>query len=263
MTSQATKYAQYIVDADAYLRKQTSNGSRIRVEYKEVAAQLGIGLSSASSALLALSRIPGSGLKCVKSGTYEFITPAKYPPELNQLKDNLRVAGRRPMRKTLLTEVLAYLRERPGQLVTIAGVTDDLDALDGSVSSILRRLHLGGFLEDRSDIGRGTYRVIPQEVPLREVRADDEPVAIFDNLSGVQRKILDRVVDNNLPNGDAALMSGPLPAKPTPATIAKNVTPVMQKAGTGEFYKQVSQTKSGKIVVQGPDGTLYYLVEVE
>jgi hypothetical protein len=273
MSSRSRKYAKSIVDIDVLLRQRAVGGSRIRVSYTEVAEALSIGSSTASAALLALLQIPNSGLKRVKQGQYEYVTPDVFPPDLKVLKDGLR-ENREPVRKGLSTEVIAYLNEHRGELVTIQTVSAALDAHDGSVNAILNRLADAGELEIMFPVlARGTFRV-----PARR-----HDTYIIENLSGIQKELMDGIVDDNLPNGDAALVSGQLSRSerkaallsditgqspkadaPSPLAVASRVAPIMEKAtGPEPFYKQVGTTKSGKVILRAPDGTIGVWTEME
>jgi hypothetical protein len=243
------KHGQDMIAADALLRSMCSNGTRIQVRYQELAEKLGITPSVASTVLLGLFQMEGSGLRRIKGGMYEYKTPDGYPRELEELKLFLNTNQPRVLRPNLTAEIIEHLREKynPGDLVTIHTMSEELEARDGSVANVLQKLVEIGTLELTGY--RGTYQVPRQ------------PTLIVDNLSGMQAEIMKQVEEagGQVGPGGQSLPVG----TPTPATVAPHVAPVMEKATTaGIWYKSIGTNKDSKTIVQGPGGKLYTLEEL-
>jgi hypothetical protein len=248
LTKPSTKYGRLVIEADAYLRSTCSNGTRVQVNYQELAEKLECPASNMSAALLALSQIQDSGLRRVKGGVYEYKTPEHYPRELEELKKFVRNPPKATTRSHLMSEVVVHLREKygPGEVITANLVAEELDARPGSVSNVFLKLVELAVLETTNF--KGTYRV--RQLPGRSEFAvpASGPQVIIDDLSGMQAATVDNAVEDT--------------KKPvTPADVASRVASVQARVEK-RLYKEISETKDGKIVVQAPDGRLYTLEEL-
>lgn len=259
MTSASRKQIQTYIDVDAYLRSK-SQGARFRVTAADVATELNISPSIVATALTYLSRLPGSGLTRVKGGQLEFMMPEAYPNALQAFKDSLHPEDRRPRarRGNLTSEVVAELyKNYRSKLVTIQQLTDGLDAHPTSVGTILHRLCNEGILQDRSELGRGTFYFEPDDERQPSARA------IMDLSPGAFRQ------PKTVPG--IPMVVGPGEAKPVPITderivfgpgkpgdVALKVTPspadvaarVERKPPKDKLYEEVGRTTEGRAVVR-------------
>jgi hypothetical protein len=259
MSSQSRRHAKTIIDVDEYARKLAPDGSRVRLKYQEVAARIQIHRANASGALAALARIEGSGYTRIKGSNgdpraveYEFIMPEHYPKELEEIKRTMRLPderGRARPRRTLTSDVIAFLYDLPECHLTARTVAEKLDARVTSVGNVLRKLR-----EDEDfplfsapDIGAYTMHWIP---PVKEPMTLDRPLEVT---------VFDRAVADTAEMNQTLLAREETSTSATPADMPKSNADAWARQHNLRMYT----TSSNRLIVEGPDNKLYTLQELE
>ena len=245
MTTSATKHLRTIVEVDEYLRRHAV-GSRFHVTGEHLADALNLSLTEARAAMQALVRIKDSGLTAVKNGACEYVTPKYYPEELRIMRDSLRTVvpaspavqpGTNPPRRGNLTsEVMEWFDNHRGQPHSIRRVADAIHARPESVASSCHRLYKNGWLVSKADsFGKGFY-----ERPREEEHVPDRiptPAELHE-------------------------MVTPRPVAPVSPEPPRLETPSLNGQIPEGWFKQMTTTKTGRIVVQSADGSFYRLVDL-
>jgi Mn-dependent DtxR family transcriptional regulator len=262
--STATKYAKAILDADIYLRRRAANGSRVQCTRDDIAEELSVVGTTASTVLAELARM-NTGLTSLGKGKYEYKTPSDYPKTLKELKDNMRNPPEPASHPYLRSEVLEWYNSlKPGTPFTYRTVSDALDAKPTSVAGIVRDLFRAGVIEQ---IKGGMYRK-----PLPPMNT-----VVVDTLAGLRQQVMNRAVDEAT---EATVSATPwkedpedegtfgtdititVPAEsvqatggPTPRTMAQAVDRRVQARTAEAHWEEVGPAKDGDIILRSPEGT--------
>ena len=172
--------------------------------------------------------------------------PFGYPKEIAELEAQYR---EKPKRESTRAVVLKYVKDRPGQIITLDEVETELSLRRGSISSVLRALSHSGFIIPRPDLVRGAYE-IPQFLDKIEQPREPREVEVHPAPTPLAVHLRPRPT--------------PVAFDPTPATRVQEITKPTVPIWCENMvtFEKLSDINGGQLL-RDAEGTVYTLKKLE